>query len=108
LIDTNKEYILCAAIWYKDLPLVETHFPKTHLRPVNVDKGIVFCGHRHLQCLYQMIAMTGLKQYQAGEEIQGFLTNENRFVGRQEARMIAYSAGQVDKEAGQLFSEDLY
>jgi len=106
------EYILCAAIWYKSLPLKTEDFPTSHLRPINVDKGIVFCGHRHLQCLYQMIAMTGLKQYEAGEEVQGFLTNENRFVARKEARKIAFDAGQI---AGRdvsnrfnLYSEDLY
>lgn len=105
------EYILCAAIWYKSLPLKREDFPTSHLRPTNVDRGIVFCGHRHLQCLYQMIAMTGLKQHEAGEEIQGFLTNENRFVGRREARRIAYAANQLsgnDSEEGPLYSEDLY
>ena len=108
MIDPSKEYIICAAIWYKDLPLKEEHFPTSHLRPVNVPRGIVFCGHRHLQCLYQMIAMTGLKQHQAGEEIQGFLTNENRFVGRHEARKIAFENNQVQQDTGPLYSEDIY
>jgi hypothetical protein len=108
MIDTSKEYILCAAIWYKTLPLVEKYFPTSHLRPVNVQGGIVFCAQRHLQCLYQMIAMTGLKQHEAGEEIQGFLTSENRFVARHEARKLAYEAGQVQEDSGPLYSEDLY
>ena len=106
------EYILCAAIWYKSLPLKKEDFPNTHLRPKNVDMGIVFCGHRHLQCLYQMIAMTGLKQHEAGEEVQGFLTNTNRFVDRKEAFGIAAEAKQLHKPAYNpitgLFSEDLY
>jgi len=55
-----------------------------------------------------MIAMTGLKQHEAGEEIQGFLTSENRFVGRHEARKLAYEAGQVQEDTGPLYSEDIY
>lgn len=106
-----KEYILCAAIWYKELPLIKNDVPETHLRPVNCKTGIVFCGHRHLQCLYQMIVMAGKKQSEAGEEIQGFLTNKNRFVDRTEGKTIAMKALQLKAGVsikGQLFSEDLY
>jgi len=104
------ERILCAAIWYKDLPLVHTDFPGSHLRPVNCDRGIVFCAQRHLQCLYQMIAMTGKMQHQAGEEVQGFLTSTNRFVDRKEGMIIALQANQVINiyHSDNLFSEDLY
>ena len=107
------ERILCAAIWYKDLELKKPEVlePRGY-RPYNVDKGIVFSGWRHSNCLYQMVAMTGLPQHQAGEEIQGFLTNQNRFVDREEVLEIAYDAGQLknlDKQReGKLFSEDLY
>lgn len=104
------ERILCAAIWYKDLPLVYTDFPPTHLRPVNCDRGIIFCAQRHLQCLYQMIAMTGKMQHEAGEEVQGFLTSTNRFVDRKEGMKIALEANQVINpyHSDILFSEDLY
>jgi hypothetical protein len=109
---TKGEYILCAAIWYKELSLIRDDFPTSHLRPVNCEKGIVFCGQRHLQCLYQMIAMTGKVQHEAGEEVQGFLTNMNRFVGREEALYIARKAGQLldmrNVRGNQLYSEDLY
>lgn len=104
----QDEYIICAAIWYRTLPLVYEKFPGTHLRPVNCDRGIVFSAHRHLQCLYQMIALTGRMQHEAGEEIQGFLTNKNRFVDREEGAKIAFTAKQIDKPLRQLFSEDLY
>ena len=104
------EYILCAAIWYKELPLVYNDFPTTHLRPVNVPEGIVFCAQRHLQCLYQMIAMTGKMQHEAGEEVQGFLTSTNRFVDRKEGMQIALAANQVINQyhSDNLYSEDLY
>lgn len=65
------EYILCVAIWYKELPRLFEKIPDTHLLPININEGIVFCGHRHLQCLYTMIALTGKKQSQAGKETQG-------------------------------------
>lgn len=107
------EYILCAANWYTELKLMKDDFPNTHLRPVNCKKGIVFCAKNHLQCMYQMIAMTGKNQNEAGKEITGFLTNKNRFVNRKEAMKIAIEAYQVNKrdlfnsKIG-LFSEDLY
>ena len=98
------EKIICSAIWYKDL--------KTPVyRPINVDKGIVFCGHRHPHCLHQMVAMTGMRQAEAGEEIQGFLTNTNRFVDREEGAKIAIESNQIDKlqySDKLLYSEDLY
>ncbi len=104
-----KEYILCAANWYTNLELNKTYeFPKGHLYPINIKQGIVFCGHRHVQCLYQMIAMTGLRQHEAGGEEQGFLTNKNRFVSREEAAAIALGSGQIKEELPRLFSEDLY
>jgi hypothetical protein len=55
-----------------------------------------------------MIAMTGRMQHEAGEEIQGFLTNKNRFVDREEGAKIAFTAKQVNEPLKQLFSEDLY
>lgn len=105
-----KERILCAAIWYKELPLTYSDFPSTHLLPVNCECGIVFCGLRHLQCLYQMIAMTGKKQHEVGEEIQGFLTSKNKFVDRKEGMKIALDANQVINayHGIALYSEDLY
>jgi len=100
----EKETIICSAIWYKELPTPV-------YRPTNVDKGIVFCGHRHPHCLYQMVAMTGKRQCEVGEEIQGFLTNTNRFVDRYEGAKIALACGQITKlnySKDMMYSEDLY
>ena len=61
-----------------------------------------------------MCSITGLKSttFEVGEYTQGFLTNKNRFVNRDEGLEIAFDAGQLkdlDKSReGQLFSEDLY
>jgi hypothetical protein len=108
----TNEYILCAAIWYKELP------SQVH-RPKNVDKGVVVCGHRHGHCISTLVALSGLRSVQfapdgVGEYIQGFLTNTNRFVDRMEAMDIAFKAEQIlvghqlyNPTIG-LFSEDLY
>ena len=109
------ERILCAAIWYKEFSLIKDDFSIGFMRPVNVDRGIVFSGWRHYNCLYQMVAITGKYEYQIGESVQGFLTNRNRFVDRTEAFKIAKEANQILEDSGvynfssaKLFSEDLY
>jgi hypothetical protein len=109
--DKNKEYILCAAVWYLELPMVKPNvLDNRGFRPYNVDKGVVFSGWRHGNCIYQMVAITGLRSVpsESGPEIQGFLTNKNRFVDREEAAQIAFDAGQTETLLKRLFSEDLY
>lgn len=106
-----KEKIICSAIWYKELPLKKPEILKDRgISPYNVDKGIVFCGWRHPNCMYQMVAITGLKNHEAGESVQGFLTNKNRFVDRKEGLSIAKKENQIiNKNVGTLlFSEDIY
>lgn len=112
---SENEYILCAAVWYKDLPLIKPEILEPRgFRPYNVDRGVVMSGWRHMNCIYQMCAITGLRDIpaQVGESIQGFLTNKNRFVDREEGWIIAESAGQInDRPRGKsktLYSEDLY
>lgn len=99
-------YLLCSAIWYKDLPTMR-------LLPNNCDKGIVLCGWRHGNIIAQMQATMGLRtvvhgQNSAGEHEQGFLTNDNRFVERDEAAEIAFRCGQIKGEKKYLFSEDVW
>ena len=48
------------------------------------------------------------KDYGYSENIQGFLTSDDRFVNRKEAGQIAFDAGQITKLTECLFSEDLY
>jgi hypothetical protein len=101
--------ILCAAIWYKELPLLKPEVLEPRgFSPYNVDKGIVFCGWRHSNCIYQKVAVTGLRDSESGENVQGFLTSDNRFVDREEGAIIAFNAGQIKEEKKRLFSEDLY
>lgn len=113
---TELEYILCASTWYKDLELKnEEGLRLRGSSPYNVDRGIVFSGWRHAQCLYQKMALTGLRDAESGEFVQGFLTNKNRFVNRKEAYRIAYKANQIiGPNKGRkwncigLTSEDIY
>lgn len=97
----DKEHILCAAIWYKEFELAVHSV-------INIDKGIVLCGHRHPHIIGQCISLLNKRQFEMGENVQGFLTNKNRFVDRKEAGLIAYEAGQTSKLINRLHSEDLY
>lgn len=88
--ENEKEFIICSAIWYKDLST-------QGLLPKNITKGIVVLGYRH---------MHGVGDYE-----QGFITNLNRFVDRYEAFDIAKNANQIINSnpiKRILFSEDLW
>ena len=87
----KKEYILCATNHYDDGEK-QIHGPK------NIESGFVICGRRHHNCISIFV----------GEYEQGFLTNTNRFVDREEAAKIAFDYGQIKEETKRLFSEDLY
>jgi hypothetical protein len=106
----KKEYILCAAVWYKDIKL-KKDIPQ--VLPKNCDRGLVVLGHRHGQAMWTMSCLTGLRSVEnaddgVGEHKQGFLTNTNRFVDREEGGQIAFAAGQTKDLRTTLYSEDLY
>ncbi len=109
----EKEYILCAANWYNDMANHEH-------QPANIKQGFVVCGRRHHNCISTFAQIVGFPYDQNANkimrtEIQGFLTNTNRFVGRKEAFKIAAQANQIigpnkgdlENSIG-LTSEDLY
>ena len=105
------EKILVPAIWYKELIFLDFIKNPEFIYPINVDKGIVFTGFRHLQCIKMMHYLTGKNHSNVGEYIQGFLTTKNRFVDREEAAKIALNSKQIEKlryNKYKLFSEDLY
>lgn len=106
------EKIVCAAIWYKELPLKKPEALEPRgFRPFNADCGIVFCGLNHMHCMYQMVAITGLRQCESGKHVFGFLTNKNRFVERVEGARIAMGCKQIKKlkySKTKLYREDLY
>jgi len=102
----KKQYILCSAIWYKDLPTMQ-HLPR------NCEKGIVLCGRAHCNIIAQMFTTMKLRtaslgEHSTGDFEQGFLTNDNFFVGRREAAEIAYRAGQINEKLNELCSENVW
>lgn len=63
---------------------------------------------RHAECLWLMHAIFPTEVY---PERQGFLTDRQRFVGREEGKLIAARAGQLlptHSSSQHLFSEDLW
>lgn len=106
MIDNKKEYIICAAIWFKDEL-------KHEEQPKNINTGIVVCGRRHHNCYITAYEIGDNKRIKDCHEtnakaIQGFLTSNNKFVDRKEAGDIAFLNGQIDSRTNCLFSEDLY
>lgn len=97
-----KEYILCAAIWFDD-------GKKYAGQPFSVQQGLVLCGWRH-GCIFPQIGGLVSERQKLGifEKEQGFLTNLNRFVDREEGAAIAWKAGQTKEELKTLYSEDIY
>ena len=71
-----KEKILCAAIDYN---------------------GVIICGHRHGDCYETLKALIGDIDTDKlpNRDKQGFLTSENRYVGRAEAWGIALENEQI-------------
>lgn len=103
-----KEFILCAAIHYKD-GKVHTH------QPVNIESGLVVCGMRHCNCFSIVAGLLGNteRKVPVGPNDQGFITSLNRYVDRKEGYHIAYGAKQIkvkslDDPDPELYSEDLY
>jgi hypothetical protein len=97
----KPEYIMCAANHYDD--------GKDHpYQPYNIDKGFVVCGWRHPCCGFTYMAMNPDAEVWDDCE-QGFLTNKNRFLTREEGKELARENGQVDKTFSRtLTSEDLW
>src|SRR6478735_5768362 len=109
----EKEYIICSANYYND--------NKVHVHnPVNIEIGFVVCGRRHHNCINIFSMIVGFPYSEEAHkikntEIEGFLTNTNRFVDRIEAYDIAFKADQIiipnkgySENNIRLYSEDIY
>ena len=110
MIDNNKEFIICAANYYDN-------GEEQSFSPRNTKTGFVVCGRRHHNCINIFSRIVGFPYDEKGlellrTEVQGFLTNKDRFVTRLEALEIARESGQIITGEGNpvlgLFSEDLY
>lgn len=98
----KPEYIMCAANHYND--------GCDHLmQPYNIDKGFVICGWRHPNCGYSYLAANSTAN-RWDDCVQGFLTNKNRFLTRDEAFELVKTNGQLKEDliGSVLTSEDLW
>lgn len=99
--DFIKEYIICSAIHFDNKADIEhPHQPK------NITSGFVLCGRRHHNC-FATASILGFNRL--GIQItQGFLTNEDRFLNREDAAKVAYYSGQIEELENSLMSEMLW
>ena len=89
----NIEKIVSSAIKFKIIPM-EEHFH-------------ILCAKRHADILEYMF--NHHIEYDKNTAVQGFMTNENRFVDRHEGAYIAFDAGQInDRSIEILYSEDIW
>ena len=115
MIDNSKEYILCAAIWYKD----GTEAPRGMIAQ-NISSGVVIGQWRHGNCinvratnpLWNARKLAKRKGDDDGniltfeqtqkyfKEVDGFITSDGRFVDRWQAAELAIKAGQITEERG--------
>ena len=97
LIDTSKEYVICAAIWYPEKLDVES--PRGFIAQ-NISYGMVIGQWRHCNCIHvrKQCGLTRLYKNQEDRAVQGFLTSKGNFVDRWQASEIAYNAGQITKD----------
>lgn len=114
MIDNTKEYVLCAAIWYKD----GTQAPRGMIAQ-NISDGVVIGQWRHGNCINvratnplwnakrfaeragddgNILTFEDTKKY--FEEVDGFITSEGRFVDRWQAAELAIKSGQITEERG--------
>jgi len=105
-MEDKIEYILCAAIHFKD--------GKEYLhQPKNITSGYVVCGRRHHNCFMTRRIIEGRPETEPPvhiENVQGFVTSYDRFLNRQEAYKLAVDNGQIEDSGitKTLLSEDLY
>ena len=105
-----KEYIICSAIHYLDNNIHKE-------QPKNISTGYVICGRRHSNCYITVCILTvgssdseAIQKMKSIDNIQGFLTNKNRFLNREESYKLAVEAGQIEDKSSSklLISEDLW
>ena len=93
MIDNEREYVICAAIWYKHK--FRKPAPRGFLAQ-NISEGMVIGQWRHGNCIYVHNQSRLCRCISNGRQVQGFLTSKGRFVDRWQAMELAYMAGQVD------------
>ena len=118
---SNKEFILCAAIYINDGIVHEA-------QPENIEIAFVICGRRHHNCYQTIKDLTGQTpnekigtfinslSEEEHRKHQGFITSTDRYVDRKEAFKIAKENNQIqfglsasdNGEDSILISENLF
>ena len=94
MIDTSKEYIICAAYWYK----TGDESPRGFVAQ-NISTGIIIGQWRHTNVIHAWRKPSGLRTVKTEiDYVDGFLTSKGNFVDRVQAAEIAYNAGQITKD----------
>lgn len=113
MIDNSKEYILCAANWYKD----GTEAPRGFIAQ-NIDSGVVIGQWRHGNVINvrstnplwnakklaerRRESPMEIEKYEDTlsyfDEVDGFITSKGRFVDRWQAAELALLCGQIDEK----------
>ena len=113
MIDNSKEYILSAAIWYKD----GTEAPRGFIAQ-NIDSGVVIGQWRHGKVINiratnplwnakKLAERRGETPMEINkhedtlpyfDEVDGFITSKGRFVDRWQAAELALLCGQIDEK----------
>lgn len=85
----KEEYILCAAIWYKDGNVYKE-------QPKNISTGIVVSGRRHNNCFMTLQQLkSDFNPNLIDRKDFGFLTSFDRYVDRSEGFIIAKKQEQI-------------
>lgn len=83
---TIPNKILCAAVWHKS-------YNADISRPLSTEFGTVFTGRRHSNCYEQIITFDiPVKDFDC---VDGFLTENNVFLNREQAWLVAGLNGQL-------------
>jgi len=93
MIDNSKEYVICAAYWYK----TGDESPRGFVAQ-NISTGIVIGQWRHCNVIHAWRQASNLRTAKSEiDYVDGFITSHGNFVDRVQAAEIAYNAGQIPK-----------
>lgn len=111
MINNEKEYVAFSAVWFKTYPRLKK-IDNAFVLPLNLTTGLVFYGLCHAHCYYTACEVSGKRTCQLGDREEGFVTNKNKFVNREEAFIIAVKQNQIldlnNTRGKTLYSEDIF
>lgn len=73
---------------------------------IMINDNMVISAHRHCDA-YEILHNDGIAASSV-KIVEGFITDEQKFVDRYEAAKIAFAANQTETLCSPLYSEDIY